>query len=56
MYDDSVRAGLTTVSQFVPRFFLSAMVSSLYHHYGALLSSLYRRGIISISSQYHRCV
>ena len=26
MYDDSERAGLTTVSQFVPRFFLSYML------------------------------
>ena len=26
MYDDSERAGLTTVSQFVPRFFLSEYI------------------------------
>ena len=28
MYDDSERPGLTTVSQFVPRFFLSVAISA----------------------------
>ena len=32
MYDDSERAGLNTVSQFVPRFFLSDTVSMFFNN------------------------